>query len=93
MNALCPRLMVATLLGMLVQSVTIGAEPVALVITSLDSRFDQLVPRDARLEKIADGSPGSKDRSGTSKASICSFQTYPPTPSTNGNLVKAPVCS
>ena len=55
MNALCLRLVAATLLGMLVQSVTIGAEPVALVITSLDSRFDQLVPRDARLEKIVDG--------------------------------------
>lgn len=55
MNALRLGLVAATLLGMLVQSGTIGAEPVALVITSLDPRFDQLVPRDARLERIADG--------------------------------------
>ena len=29
--------------------------PVATTITSLDPRFDQLVPRDAKLEKIAEG--------------------------------------
>jgi gluconolactonase len=32
-----------------------GAEAVPAAITSLDPRFDQLVPKDATLEKIADG--------------------------------------
>ena len=31
------------------------AETVSVTITSLDPRFDQFVPKDARLEKIADG--------------------------------------
>lgn len=31
------------------------AEPVPVTITSLDPRFDQLVPKNAQLEKIADG--------------------------------------
>ena len=39
----------------LLQSMAVGAETVPVTITSLDSRFDQLVPKDATLEKIADG--------------------------------------
>ena len=31
------------------------AEPVPVTITSLDPRFDQLVPKNAQVEKIADG--------------------------------------
>lgn len=54
MNANCLRLAAATLLGLFVQSVTIWAEPAA-VITRLDPRFDRLVPQDARLERIAEG--------------------------------------
>ncbi|MDP3089308.1 MAG: SMP-30/gluconolactonase/LRE family protein [Nitrospira sp.] len=34
---------------------TAWAEPVPVTITSLDPRFDQLVPKHAQLEKIADG--------------------------------------
>jgi gluconolactonase len=37
------------------QSVTASAESVPVTITSLDPRFDQLVPREAQLERIADG--------------------------------------
>ena len=37
------------------QSVTAGAESVPVTITSLDPRFDQLVPKEAQLERIADG--------------------------------------
>ena len=33
----------------------ISAEPSGITITRIDPRFDQLVPRDATLEKIADG--------------------------------------
>ena len=36
-------------------STIVGAGTVPTVITSLDPRFDQLVPKDAKLEKIADG--------------------------------------
>ena len=37
------------------QSVTPRAESVPVMITSLDPRFDQLVPKEAQLERIADG--------------------------------------
>lgn len=37
------------------QSVTPRAESVPVTITSLDPRFDQLVPKEAQLERIADG--------------------------------------
>ncbi len=49
------RLMAAALLSVLFQGATVWAEPVSVTITSLNPRFDQLVPRDAKLEKIADG--------------------------------------
>jgi gluconolactonase len=39
----------------LLQSGVVWAETVPATITSLDPRFDQLVPKDAKLEKIADG--------------------------------------
>jgi gluconolactonase len=39
----------------LLQGGTARAETVPVTITSLDPRFDQLVPKDAKLEKIADG--------------------------------------
>jgi len=37
------------------QSVTPRAESVPVTITSLDPRFDQLVPKEVQLERIADG--------------------------------------
>ena len=37
------------------QSVTPRAESVPVTITSLDPRFDQLVPKEAQLERIGDG--------------------------------------
>ena len=55
MNNLYVRLLAPALLSSLLQSATVWAEPVSVTITSLDPRFDQLVPRDAKLEKIADG--------------------------------------
>ena len=55
MNNLYFRLLAAALLSTLLQSTTVWAEPVSVTITSLDPRFDQLVPKDAKLEKIADG--------------------------------------
>lgn len=39
----------------LLQSGAAWSETVTTTITSLDPRFDQLVPRDAKLERIADG--------------------------------------
>ncbi|HEV8329317.1 MAG TPA: SMP-30/gluconolactonase/LRE family protein [Nitrospiraceae bacterium] len=54
MNNLSCRLLAAALFSMLVQSATVWAEPVSVTITSLDPRFDQLVSRDAKLERIAD---------------------------------------
>jgi gluconolactonase len=42
-------------LALAVQTNSIWAEAVTATITSLDPRFDRLVPPDARLEKIADG--------------------------------------
>jgi gluconolactonase len=38
-----------------VQTSLAWSETVTTTITSLDPRFDQLVPKDAKLEKIADG--------------------------------------
>ena len=55
MNGLVLRLLAAALLSTLFQSAAVRAEPVSVTITSLDPRFDRLVPRDAKLEKIADG--------------------------------------
>ena len=55
MNNLSCRVLAAALLSTLIQSATAGAEPISVTITSLDPRFDQLVPRDAQLERIADG--------------------------------------
>lgn len=55
MNNLCVILLAAALLYMHLPSATVGAEPVPASIISLDPRFDQLVPRDAKVEKIADG--------------------------------------
>lgn len=55
MNNLCVKLLAAALLCMHLPSATVGAEPVPASIISLDPRFDQLVPRDAKVEKIADG--------------------------------------
>ena len=49
------RLFVMAVLFALFQSVEVGAETVPVSITSLDPRFDQLVPKDANLERIADG--------------------------------------
>ncbi len=49
------RLLAVILVVVFSQSVTVWAEFVAVTITSLDPRFDRLVPKDARLEKIADG--------------------------------------
>jgi gluconolactonase len=40
---------------LLIQGAAISAEQVPATITRLDPRFDQLVPKDAQLEKIADG--------------------------------------
>ena len=42
-------------LALAVQTSLVWAETVPATITSLDPRFDQLVPKDAKLEKIADG--------------------------------------
>ncbi len=45
----------AAFLALLVLSVPAWAETVSATIVSLDPRFDQLVPKNARLEQIADG--------------------------------------
>lgn len=55
MNAFCFRLLTSALLCTLTQSAMVWAEPVSVTITSLDPRFNQLVPKDATLEKIAEG--------------------------------------
>ncbi len=39
----------------LMRSAGVGAESIPVTITSLDPRFDRLVPKEAKLEKIADG--------------------------------------
>jgi gluconolactonase len=54
MNQVLFRAVVLSLLTMLFHSVA-GAEIVSVQITSLDPRFDQLVPKNAELETIADG--------------------------------------
>jgi len=43
------------LFSLLVQIAAAGSDPVSFTITRMDSRFDRLVPRDAKLEKITDG--------------------------------------
>ena len=48
------RFAIAIFLAIL-QSPVVGAETVPVAITSLDSRFDRLVPKEAKLERIADG--------------------------------------
>ena len=55
MNDLFFRLLATALLSTLFQSATVWAEPVSVTFTSLDPRFDQLVSRDAKLERIVDG--------------------------------------
>lgn len=55
MKRLFSRLLAVTLLLACFQSMTAWSETAAVRITSLDPRFDQLVPKDAKLEKIADG--------------------------------------
>lgn len=42
-------------LALIVLNSSAWAETVPATITSLDPRFDQLVPKDTKLEKIADG--------------------------------------
>lgn len=49
------RVLAIAVLGLMIQGTAALAEPVAVTITSLDPDFDQLVPKDAKLEKIADG--------------------------------------
>jgi gluconolactonase len=49
------RLMVILGLMVLLQVGVAWSETVPVTITSLDPRFDQLVPKDVKLEKIADG--------------------------------------
>lgn len=46
---------VAALLTSILRTLATGAETVPATITSLDPRFDRLVPKDAEVEKIADG--------------------------------------
>lgn len=55
MNRSLLRMSAAWLLGALWQAVAVWAEPVSALLIGLDPRFDQLVPKDATLEKIADG--------------------------------------
>lgn len=47
--------LVLFILALFVRTDTAWAEPVAVEVNKLDPRFDQLVPKDAKLEKIADG--------------------------------------
>lgn len=49
------KLATAALFSVLLQSAAIGAETVPVTITSFDPRFDRLVSKEAKLEKIADG--------------------------------------
>ncbi|MGH7216623.1 MAG: SMP-30/gluconolactonase/LRE family protein [Nitrospiraceae bacterium] len=55
MKRLFSRLLAVTLFLACFQSMTAWSETAPVRITSLDPRFDQLVPKDAKLEKIADG--------------------------------------
>jgi len=43
------------ILALFVPTKSAWAEPVAVKLTKFDPRFDQLVPKDGKLEKIADG--------------------------------------
>jgi gluconolactonase len=54
MTSVSSIVLVAAVL-ILMHSTAARAETVPVTITSLDPRFDQLVPKDAKLEKIADG--------------------------------------
>lgn len=54
MSHLAGRGILSALLVLLFD-VAVWAEPVPVTITSLDPRFDQLVPKNAQVEKIADG--------------------------------------
>lgn len=58
-------------------------------IDRLDPRFDQLVPKDAKLEKIADGFTWVEGPVWHKQGGICSSRIFLPTTSTNGNLAKA----
>lgn len=55
MNRPCMELFAATLYTTLLQIAGAWADTVPVTITSLDPRFNQLVPKDAMLEKIAAG--------------------------------------
>jgi gluconolactonase len=55
MNRIGMRVLAAVLFAVLFHTVSAWAEPVAATITSLDPRFDRLVPKNAKLETIADG--------------------------------------
>jgi gluconolactonase len=55
MNRIGMRVLAAVLFAVLFHTVSAWAEPVAATITSLDPRFDWLVPKNAKLETIADG--------------------------------------
>jgi len=55
MTQMATRLIIVLGLIALLQMGVAWAETVPATITSLDPRFDQLVPKDPKLEKIADG--------------------------------------
>lgn len=55
MSPACARLATAVILAALLHVSAAWAEMVTATIVSLDPRFDQLVPNDAKLERIADG--------------------------------------
>jgi len=55
MNRQCMKLFAVTLYSTLLQITGAWADMVPVTITSLDPRFDQLVPKGAKLEKIAEG--------------------------------------
>ncbi len=55
MKVLNFRFVTPVLFSLLVQIAAAGTDPVSFTITRMDSRFDRLVPRDAKLEKITDG--------------------------------------
>ncbi len=55
MNEVFSKFLAAGLLSALLSSAPVRAETVSLTVTSFDPRFDTLVPRNARVEKIAEG--------------------------------------
>ncbi len=55
MNRIGLSLLVGSILGILCGTAHVHAETIAVTVTSLDPRFDRLVPKDVELEKIADG--------------------------------------